>query len=77
MHDYTAWKVHEDRLRELTQEGDASRLAAIAREAAPVRGRRSVLRRWLPSWLSVPASAIRFGDRSRRGAESILARRAR
>ena len=25
MHDYTAWQVHEDRMRELTREADAFR----------------------------------------------------
>jgi hypothetical protein len=65
MHDYTAWKVHEDRLHELTREGDASRLAAIAKEGQPRRDPRSVLRRWLSSWQSRMAQA------------SILARRAR
>lgn len=51
MHEYTAWKVHEDRLRDLTREGDASRLAAIARAARPRRRRVAMLRRWVASTL--------------------------
>jgi len=47
MHDYTAWKIHDDRMQELTREADASRLAAIAKEGQPGQGARAVLRRWL------------------------------
>ncbi len=47
MHDYTAWQVHEDRMRELTREADASRLAAIARDGQTRQGARALLRRWL------------------------------
>jgi hypothetical protein len=52
MHDYTAWQVHEDRMRELTREADASRLAAIAREGQPRSGPRVLLRRWVLGGLS-------------------------
>ena len=47
MHDYTAWQVHEDRMRELTREADAFRLAARAREGQERHGAGSLLRRWL------------------------------
>ena len=47
MHEYTAWQVHEDRMRELTREADAFRLAARAREGQTRQGPRSLLRRWL------------------------------
>ena len=47
MHEYTAWQVHEDRMRELTREADAFRLAARAREGQTLQGLSSLLRRWL------------------------------
>ena len=48
MHDYTAWQVHEDRMREFTREADASRLAAMPRKGK--RGKaRALLRRWVRS----------------------------
>ena len=47
MHDYTAWKIHDDRMQELTREADASRLAAIAKEGQARHGGRALLRRWL------------------------------
>ena len=47
MHDYTAWQVHEDRMREFTREADAFRLAARAKEGQTREDTRSLLRRWL------------------------------
>ena len=47
MHDYTVWKVHDDRMQELTREADASRLAAIAKEGQPRHGAHGRLRSWL------------------------------
>ena len=47
MHDYTAWQVHEDRMREFTREADAFRLAATAKEGQTKQGARSLPRRWL------------------------------
>jgi hypothetical protein len=47
MHDYTAWKVHEDRMRDLTREADAFRLAATAKEGQTMQGARSLPRRLL------------------------------
>ena len=47
MHDYTAWQVHEDRMRELTREADAFRLAASAKEGRTRQGAGALLRRWL------------------------------
>ena len=47
MHDYTAWKIHDDRMRELTREADATRLAAIAKEGQGRNVGRARLRRWL------------------------------
>jgi hypothetical protein len=52
MHDYTAWQVHDDRMRELTREADATRLAAIAKEGRPRRDPRTKLRRWMAFGLS-------------------------
>jgi hypothetical protein len=52
MHDYTAWQVHEDRIRELTRDADASRLAATARGARPELNPGTPLRRWLSAGLS-------------------------
>ena len=49
MHDYTLWKVHNDRLRERTEEADAFRLAAIARAGRPRRHPGAIVRRWLSS----------------------------
>jgi hypothetical protein len=56
MHDYTAWQVHEDRMRDLTREADAFRLAAIAKEGKPRRGPRALLR-WVRGGLSLISSA--------------------
>jgi hypothetical protein len=47
MHDYTAGKVHQDRMRDLTREADEYRLAKIAKEGLTRRNRRALLRRWL------------------------------
>ena len=47
MHDYTAQHFHEDRMRELTRDADASRLAAVAREGQPRRHPSTEARRWL------------------------------
>jgi hypothetical protein len=47
MHDYTAWKIHDDRMQELTREADAFRLAATAKEGQRRQGARVFLRRWL------------------------------
>ena len=47
MHEYTAWQVHEDRMRELTREADAFRLAVRAGQGQTRQGPRSLLRRWL------------------------------
>ena len=67
MHDYTAWQVHEDRMRELTREADASRLAAIAREGQPRRGPHALLRCWLSVGLARLGSVgvARAADRRR------------
>lgn len=37
MHDYTAWLIHDDRMRDLTRDAEASMLAAIAKEGRPAR----------------------------------------
>ena len=47
MHDYTAWQVHEDRMREFAREADAFRLAARAKEGQSREDARSRLQRWL------------------------------
>jgi hypothetical protein len=57
MHDYTAWQVHEDRMRELTREADASRLAAIAKEGQQPRNPLTLLRRWVSLGVSRLSSA--------------------
>ena len=45
MHEYTAWQVHDQRMREFTREADASRLAAIAKagQSPPFRADSSPL----------------------------------
>ena len=47
MHEYTAWQVHDDRMRDLTREADASRLAAIAKQGQNWRRPPTFLRGWL------------------------------
>ena len=42
MHDYTAWQVHDHRVREFTREADASRLAAIAKAGQTRRHPRAI-----------------------------------
>ena len=67
MHDYTAWKIHDDRMQELTREADAARLAAIAQEGQPGRGPRALLRRLLSSGLAhLPVEAWRSPSHHRR-----------
>ena len=62
MHEYTAWQVHEDRMREFTREADA----APARGNRPGRGKRGrVHARFFgagcrSAWLTFPS---RPGDR--------------
>jgi hypothetical protein len=48
MHDYTAQQVHEDRMRELTREADAHRLAAAVRRGRSRRDRGPGALGWLP-----------------------------
>jgi len=52
MHDYTAWQVHEHRIREFAREADASRIAAIAKAGQSRRHPRAVLRHWFSLGLS-------------------------
>ena len=52
MHDYTAWQAHDHRMRELTRESDASRLAAMAKAGQTRRHPRGTPRRWLSFGLS-------------------------
>jgi len=66
MHDYTAWQVHEDRMRELTREADASRLAAIAKVGQPRRDPHALIR-WVLGGLSLVSAAV---SHSRRNAKS-------
>ena len=58
MHDYTVWKVHDDRMQELTREADASRLAAIAKAGQTRRHPRAILRHWLLLGLSRLSLAV-------------------
>ena len=60
MHDYTAWQVHDDRMRDLTREADASRLAAIAKEGRSRRHPRTILRGWLAFGSRLFLEASRF-----------------
>ena len=67
MHDYTVWKVHDDRMQELTREAEASRLAAIAKEGQPRHGARVLLRRLLSFGLAhVSIEAWRSPSQHRR-----------
>jgi hypothetical protein len=77
MHEYTAGLFHEDRMRELTREADASRLAAIAKVGQPRRHPRALVLRWLSfgvSHVSVEAWRARLKTKA---AAPILARRPR
>ena len=47
MHEYTVWQIRQDRMRELTREADAHRLALKARESRTGRDPRRMLPRWL------------------------------
>ena len=56
MHDYTAWQVHEDRMREFTREADAFRLAAKAKEGQTRRVRARFFAAGCRSaWLTCPS----------------------
>ena len=52
MHDYTAWQVHEHRIRGFAREADASRLAAIAKAGQTRRHPHAIPRHWLSLVLS-------------------------
>jgi hypothetical protein len=65
MHDYTASHIHEGRMRELTREADAVRLAAVARAGRTPRDTRrgprrllsvGVFRLWFEAWRSPRAA---------------------
>ena len=77
MHDYTAWQVHEDRIRALTRDADAYRLAAIAKQGRTRRNRAQFFVAGCRS--AFPAFHFMPGDRgrTRRWPHQILALRPR
>lgn len=77
MHEYTAGLFHEDRMRELTREADASRLAAIAKLGQPRRHPRALVLRWLSFGVSHVSVEARRARLKTKAAAPILARRPR
>ena len=44
MHEYTVWRIQEERMQELTRQADAHRLAVKAKEGRARRPSRPILR---------------------------------